>query len=93
MIGIYAIADVKPGCREPFLEAARSLINHSRAEAGNVSYYLTREDENVYVFMEIWRSEEALQEHMESPSFLSAGKKMAYLLTEPLSIHKLDVIY
>lgn len=92
MICIYAIAKVKSGCRDPFLQAAESLINHSRAEAGNISYHLAKEAENRYVFMELWRDEEACAVHGASAHFTEAVKKMEYLLEEPLDIHKLEGI-
>ena len=92
MICIYAFAKVKAGCRETFLEAAKSLIHHSRAEAGNIKYHLAKESENRYVFIELWRSEEDIRRHMETPHFLQAGSKFQDLLESPLDIHKLEAV-
>ena len=93
MICIYAAAKVKPGCREPFLKEAQSLVNHSRAEAGNIRYELAREEENLYIFMELWHDDASLQAHIRSKHFLKAGEAFAYLLTEPLEIHKMDSVF
>lgn len=93
MICIYAIAKVKKGCTEAFLKAADSLINHSRGESGNIKYHLAKESENTYVFMEFWKDEQAVAEHMKAPHFIEAGKKLEGLLETALDIHKLDGIY
>lgn len=93
MICIYAIAAVKSGCTEAFLKTADSLINHSRAESGNIKYHLAKESDHTYVFMEFWRDEQAVAEHMAAPHFIEAGKKLEGVLEKALEIHKLEGIY
>ncbi|MBQ8639846.1 MAG: antibiotic biosynthesis monooxygenase [Lachnospiraceae bacterium] len=93
MICIYAVAKVRPGCREQFLKAADRLINYSRAEAGNIKYHLAKESENRYVFMEFWSGEEAVQQHMKAAHFAEAGKTLESLLEEPLDIHKMEAVF
>ena len=92
MICIYAVAEVKPGCERQFLKAAESLINYSRAEAGNISYHLAKEMENHFVFMELWRDEEACRVHMAAPHFIEAGKQFESFLSAPLDIHQMEGI-
>lgn len=93
MICIYAIAQVKPGCTAQFLKTADSLINHSRAEVGNIRYHLAKEAENRYVFMEFWADEEACRLHMSAPHFVEAGRKLEPLLESPLDIHKMEGVF
>jgi len=93
VICIYAIATVKSGCTEAFLKIADSLINHSRAESGNVKYHLAKESEHTYVFMEFWRDEKAVEEHMAASHFIEAGKKLEGVLKESLEIHKLEGVF
>ena len=50
------------------LAAAQACIGPTRAEAGNDSYVLTRDgkDSSMFVFVEHWKSQAAVDEHMQS---------------------------
>ena len=94
MVCVYANASVKAGCEDAFLKAAKTLIRHSRGEAGNISYHLCKDPSEAlkYVFMESWADEEALETHMNMPHFIVAGKNLEPLLNGGLDIHKLDAV-
>lgn len=92
MVCVYAFAKVKPGCEDAFLNIAKTLVNHTRAEAGNIQYYLGRESEQKFVFLEVWKDDEAVTAHLNMPHFAAAGKEMEPLLAEPLEINKVEGI-
>ena len=52
-------------------EALRKLVEGSRAESGNVAYELLEDsdDANHLFFLETWASDEALQNHNQTPHF------------------------
>lgn len=62
MIKITAKSIVKAGAREPFIAAARELVEKSRAEAGNISYHLYEDmdDPNILTFIEEWKDQAAV---------------------------------
>ena len=87
MILVYAVCKIKPGMDEEFKKAVSTMITMTRAEAGNMTYDLGKEEENKYVFVERWLNERALDEHMKAKHFLDAGKKLESILAEPMEIH------
>lgn len=71
MIKITAKSIVKAGAREPFIAAARELVEKSRAEAGNISYHLYEDmdDPNILTFIEEWKDQAAVDVHADSEHF------------------------
>jgi quinol monooxygenase YgiN len=55
--------------RAELVRIGQRVATASRGEAGCISYrlYQDSEDENAFVFVEEWRSEEALQQHFGTP--------------------------
>jgi quinol monooxygenase YgiN len=53
------------------LELSRSMFAPSRAEAGCITYnfYEDRGAENSFLFFEEWKSQEAIDEHFQTPHF------------------------
>ena len=68
-----AIAKVKPGTQEAFKTAVEKILKPTRAEAGNVSYHYIQsiQDPTEFIFVEVWKSNEAIDTHMSTP-FLKA---------------------
>ncbi|MFV0484591.1 MAG: putative quinol monooxygenase [Bacteroidales bacterium] len=62
----------KNGCLEAMLIEAKKLIEPTRKEEGCLVYELlsSSEDGDVYMFYEVWASEEDLQRHTKSPHFM-----------------------
>ena len=71
MISVIAKFDVKKDKVDEFLKHATRLVTESRKENINVSYNLTRDvlEDNIFTFIEVWESPEALKEHMNTKHF------------------------
>ena len=74
MIVIVAKSKLKPGTAQDFIEAAKPLIEASRAEAGNISYelFVDVKDPDTLTFVERWQDEAAIASHNSSPHFTEA---------------------
>ena len=71
MIHILASFEVKNDKLSDFIKLCNELIKESRAEEGCVSYHLKQntEKENHLVFVEEWKSNEAIEKHNSSEHF------------------------
>ena len=71
MIHILASFKVKNDKLSDFIKLCNELIKESRAEEGCVSYHLQQntERENYLVFVEEWKSNEAIEKHNSSEHF------------------------
>ncbi len=88
MIAIEAKLEVQPAKREEFLEATKTLVEASRNEAGNIGYDLfqSTEDENVFMMIEKWEDQAAIEAHNTSAHF---GQFVAFAqtaLAKPLDV-------
>lgn len=92
MIAIEAKLEVQPAKRQEFLEATKTLIERSRMEAGNISYDLFQsiEDENVFMMIEKWEDQAAIESHNTSAHF---GQFVAFAqtaLAKPLDVQSFN---
>lgn len=71
MIRIVATFQVKPGAGEKALGLFNELVEKSRGDAGCAGYDLVRHttDQNCYVMLEAWESQEQLDQHSASEHF------------------------
>jgi quinol monooxygenase YgiN len=78
MLGIVARITVKPGMEQAFEAVARELVAKVRAnEPGCLLYALhTSETPNVYVFMERYADQAAVEAHRATEHFRALGRKM-----------------
>ncbi|MBO7146498.1 MAG: antibiotic biosynthesis monooxygenase [Lentisphaeria bacterium] len=78
MIYVVASSELKPGCREKFIEIAKANIPNVLAEDGCIFYTLNGDydsglaaqgalNENVLTFVECWESMEHLKAHLQAP--------------------------
>lgn len=78
MIYVIATSEIKPGCREKFIEIAKNNIPNVHAENGCIMYQLCGDfesgfaaqekvGENSLVFVECWESIECLKAHLGTP--------------------------
>jgi quinol monooxygenase YgiN len=88
MILVFATINLKEGKNQEFLDITDSLIENTRKESGNISYDLYKDTQvdNVFVFVEKWKDEDVLSEHMETPHFKAFGEGVGSLLAEDLDI-------
>lgn len=87
-ISTVAVITAKPGSG-PFVESAlRELAVATHAEEGCLLYSLQRglADENVFVTVEKWTSQEALDQHLASPHVQAAIAAANEHLAAPLQI-------
>jgi quinol monooxygenase YgiN len=97
MLIIHAHLHVNPEQEEAFHEAARKLIQPSRAEEGNIGYQLLKSTEapNRYTMVELWKDQAAVARHNESshlqafiklaPSFMAAPMELQAFTGEPVN--------
>ena len=71
MIHILASFQVRNDKLSDFTKLCNKLIEESRKEEGCVSYHLQQntEKENQFVFVEEWKSNEAIENHNSSEHF------------------------
>ena len=69
MIVVVARAHTDAERRADLIGIGQRVASASRAEPGCIQYQVCQdsEDENAFVFVEEWESEEALQQHFRSP--------------------------
>ncbi len=86
-------AHAKKGKASELKAVLRTLVMPTRAEEGNEFYHLYEsETEGHFFFHELWKSQEALDQHMRAPHFTDATGKMKPLLDGDLEINKVTDI-
>ncbi len=81
----------KAGEESAVQQALEACIGPTRQEAGCDMYVLHRDIQNpsLFVFVEEWESERALQLHMQTPHFKTLTQALEGKLAQPLSVHVL----
>lgn len=75
---------LKDGKRDAFYREilSQGIADAARAEEGNekYAYYFNPDNENELILLEIWKSAEAVQFHMDTPHYRALGElKKAYV--------------
>lgn len=85
MIVVIGRVRTGPDKRAEVLEIGQRLAAASRGEAGCISYrlYEDTENENEFVFIEEWQSDEALQEHFATPHIAEFMRAIPPTLVAP----------
>lgn len=85
---VVAEADAAPGRFDDLLALLPALALATRAEAGNVSYVVTRDTEtrDRVVFIEEWVSREVFDAHLASPHLAQYAAASEPLLARPVRI-------
>ena len=88
---VTAFLHAKPGQEEAVKQAALACVPPTRAEPGNEMYVLHQDmaEPALFVFVEHWKSRQALDEHMQTPHFKRLGDACDGKLVEPMVIHVL----
>ena len=95
MIHVIATIELKPGCRQEYLQVLKSNVPHVKAEDGCLAYEPTVDvdaglpvqgalRENVVILVEAWESVDALHAHLKTPhmtSYREAVQDMVVKLT------------
>jgi len=87
-ISVVATIKAKPGKESEVKEELIKLITPTRAETGCINYDLHEsvEQPGVFVFYENWASQQALEEHLNTPHLKALKAKADALLVEPIDI-------
>ncbi len=93
-VRVAAFLHAKPGQEDAVMQAALACVAPTRAEAGNAMYILHRDvkDPAMFVFIEHWQSQKALDQHMQTPHFKTLGQAIDGKLAEPLAVHVLSPV-
>jgi quinol monooxygenase YgiN len=85
---VTALVKIRPEAREEALDALRTGIEATHAEAGNIAYALHEELDQPghFVIVEKWADREALQAHGEEPHLKAMFAVVGPLLVEPPTI-------
>ncbi|WP_392565208.1 putative quinol monooxygenase [Utexia brackfieldae] len=70
-LSIVAIFTIKPEFAAEFKTEFKKIVDASRQEAGCIAYHLNQDinHRDIYVFTEIWASQQAIDEHNATPHF------------------------
>ncbi|KAL4453656.1 hypothetical protein ABPG74_009552 [Tetrahymena malaccensis] len=92
---IVAIISVKQESREQLLTVFKTLVEETRKEEGNISYVLTNDvsDQNTFVFVEEWRSQEDINKHMASAHFVAFQGQIKDHLTGAPQVKILNQVF
>ena len=93
-INITAIVKSKPEHLQETKSILTELASNSKKEQACIQYDLhqDKENENIFVFHEIWESEEGLVLHETQPHFVKFISQAPELLAEPVLVYKTNKI-
>lgn len=95
MIRVVAKFDFKSEKKEKAMELCKELVNETRKETGCKGYDLAQsaKDENQYVVLEIWESQEVLDVHSASEHFTKIVPQLVEMcVTDPTIESYMQVI-
>ncbi len=81
-IRLVAYVHAKPGQEDFLRDAMLAGVAPTRAEPGCLMYVLHRDASNpaMFVFVEHWKSQAALDEHMQTPHFKAVAAVVMHVL-------------
>ena len=93
-VRVAAFIHANPGQEDAVRDAALACVAPTRAEAGNSMYVLHRDtkDAALFVFVEHWVSQQALDQHMQTPHFKALAQALDGKLAEPMIVHVLSSV-
>ena len=90
-VRVVALIEAKRREESAVHQACEACVGPTRQEAGCDMYVLHRDSQNpsLFVFVEHWRSEQALKQHMQTPHFKALAQALDGKLTQPIRVHVL----
>lgn len=90
-VRVVAFMQAKQGQEGSVQQACEACVSPTRQEAGCERYVLHRDSENpsLFAFVEHWKTEDALKQHMRTPHFVALTQALDGKLTRPLEVHVL----
>lgn len=96
VVPLYLVATLQAikGCETQLVDALQALVPLSRQEPGCIRYdlHVDRADTSVLIVYEIWRDQQALDEHASSAHFQRFLKAAEPLLSAPLDVRVLNLV-
>jgi quinol monooxygenase YgiN len=90
--GFLATLVAKPGKEQVLGDFLASALPLAQAEAGTVTWYAIRIDDQTYGIFDTFGTEDARQAHINGPIAAALMDKADELLAEPPSIKPIDVL-
>ncbi|SFB06764.1 MULTISPECIES: putative quinol monooxygenase [unclassified Bacillus (in: firmicutes)] len=93
MIVLHAFIKVNPNQRQQYLEHARDVMKHSKAEEGNNSYHLYEDtlEANKFVMVEEWKDLAALEFHFKTAHYADFKIATKDMLADEVRVERYDV--
>ncbi|KUG10528.1 antibiotic biosynthesis monooxygenase [Elizabethkingia miricola] len=93
-IYLTAILKAKREKKEELLTLLQNMVENTRKETACIKYDLQQgtEDENLFIFHEIWESAEGLEQHNQQEYIRAFSSKAEELLEEPAQIYLANLI-
>jgi quinol monooxygenase YgiN len=93
-VRVVALMQAKQGEESAVQLACEACVGPTRREAGCDMYVLHRDSQNpsLFVFVEHWKSEPALEQHMQAPHFEALTQALDGKLTQPMRVHVLQPV-
>ena len=93
-IYLTAILQCKPTHSETFKVLLKQLEFDSNQEEACLKYELHQsiEDENTFIFLEIWQDQEGLDLHNQQPHLKSFQVNVADIIAGPAIIYKTQIV-
>jgi len=93
-VRVVALIEAKHGEESAVQQACEACVGPTRQEAGCDMYVLHRDSQNpsLFVFVEHWKSEHALKQHMQTPHFKALTQALDGKLKQAMSVHVLQPV-
>ena len=90
-VRVVALMQAKQGAETEVQKACEACVAPTRQETGCDMYVLHRDSQNpsLFVFVEHWKSEHALQLHLQTPHFKALTQALDGTLAQPIRVHVL----
>ncbi len=94
-IHVVAIVEGKPGSAEAIKALLKSCVETTRKEEGCLQYQAHQDQQRPdhFIFVEHWSSEEALQQHSQTPHLRALVDGLSTLTVRPLEVSVLKNLY
>ncbi len=93
-ITVIARSKAKKGCEKKLEAAIRAVVKPTHEEPGCLKYVLHRsvQDPQSFVVVERWKSQEDLNQHLQTPYILDLFKKLESLVETQPEVHVFEAL-
>lgn len=93
-INLTAIITAQPGKAALLKPLLLDLVANSTKEEACIKYELqqSNDDENIFIFHEIWKDQAGLDLHDKQPYLVAFGQQAGEILSGPVVIYKTQII-